>query len=464
MPLNKVIQRLVVQGRQTLPDDVRQYFGSDDDVSQRWDSAAGQYVIRDETNGIQQLTLNADNDLTDELEAGGAMELTIGNLLNFDPSRVIVDTRSNQPADPDPDTVQVVTDDQVIERYDGASWSVVGASPTAITEGGAYPVNIEDLVTATASDDQIVATNSDGTLRLTPISDQTTSLPIYGDGADGPVTHSADTTITGPTFATDFTVEAGVTVTVNGNASIFATGDVTVNGTITADGQGATGGAGGELDNSGDPGGNGFATPLQTGGAGGSGTGLAHNGGNGGDGDTSGFPSVRVASVDPTGYVVQEVRNATIPPAAAGGGGGAGGEHENAGPTEGGDGAFPGGGGGGSEGDNQTTTTAEPPGGDGGNGGGSIAVVANTISGSGTLTAAGEDGQDGTQESHSAGGGGGGGTGGVILAVSPELDLSNITTDVSGGVGGIGPVPTDNTVKAGDGADGANGTLIEINI
>lgn len=142
MPLDKVIGRLVIQGKQRLEDGVRSYFGTDEDVSQRFDpntGSNGAFVQRDEQNNADQIRVDVGNDLTDELEAGGAMELVIGNLLDFDPSEVIIDTRANQPADPKTDAIQVVTDANggpVIERYDGAGWGVVAASSGALAYNG----------------------------------------------------------------------------------------------------------------------------------------------------------------------------------------------------------------------------------------------------------------------------------------------------------------------------------------
>jgi hypothetical protein len=151
MGIRKVYQRLAVTARQ--------YFGSAENVSQRYDSGAGQYVQRDETNGVDQVIIRNGNDLTDELEENGAMELVIGKLLNFDPKRVIVDTRANQPAAGTADRVMFVTDDQVLEYDDGAAWNELGASAAALKDGGASELDAADLSGADGNDGQVLTTN-----------------------------------------------------------------------------------------------------------------------------------------------------------------------------------------------------------------------------------------------------------------------------------------------------------------
>lgn len=162
MPIDKVIGRLVIQGKQRLEDGIRAYFGTDEDVSQRFDpntGSNGAFIQRDEQNNADQVRIDVGNDLTDELEENGAMELVIGNLLDFDPQRVIVDTRTNQPADPKTDTVQVVTDDGVIERYDGASWNEVAASKAALVDGGTSAIDAAELDGSSGTSGQVLQTD-----------------------------------------------------------------------------------------------------------------------------------------------------------------------------------------------------------------------------------------------------------------------------------------------------------------
>lgn len=66
--------------------------------------------------------------------------------------------------------------------------------------------------------------------------------------SEGSITLNASTSIaSGTYYYTDFTISQGVTVTLADQAPliIYATGNVTINGTLTADGKGYSGGAGG---------------------------------------------------------------------------------------------------------------------------------------------------------------------------------------------------------------------------
>ena len=85
----------------------------------------------------------------------------------------------------------------------------------------------------------------------------------------------------------------------------------------------------------------------------------------------------------------------------------------------------------------------------GGAGGGIIVIAANAVNGSGTLSSAGADGENGVSGSYA--GGGGGGSGGSIKVMA--LITVSVTTDISGGIGGL-----NFSVSTGDaGGDGGQG-------
>lgn len=103
-------------------------------------------------------------------------------------------------------------------------------------------------------------------------------------------------------------------------------------------------------------------------------------------------------------------------------------------------------------------------GGKGGDGGGLIYIIAETVTGSGTLLANGSDG-GGTRNTHQDGAGGGGGGGTIVVAA--KSSLSGISAIANGGNGGIqlNPVsfPTESEGAGGGGGGGfiafRNGTM-----
>lgn len=122
------------------------------------------HATKHEQGGADEISVTGlSGDLADEQdpkahagehEAGGVDELTIANLLNFDPTEVIVDTRTNQPAAGTADRVMFVTDDQVLEYDNGTSWVELGASRSALAENGASELQVESMGTSsTASSD-----------------------------------------------------------------------------------------------------------------------------------------------------------------------------------------------------------------------------------------------------------------------------------------------------------------------
>lgn len=255
---------------------------------------------------------------------------------------------------------------------------------------------------------------------------------IYGDGSDGAITDSSDVTRSGILYCTTYTLNAGVTVTVDGPClAIFATDSITIAGTITADGQGGAGGNGGSggYDSIGNPGSSGEQGYFVAGGAGG-------NGGTGGYSGGAGGPAVSPVYGDcalrffPNSAIDKIIFQEAKAGSGGSGGGGGGGHYE---------GVWGG------------------SGGDGGAGGGMVVLCAPTINITGTITARGLPGEDGGSGGYAGGGGGGGGGGGVILIVTSDLSDTGATYDVSGGAGGAGGSP-----NGQPGSDGPSGYVIKL--
>lgn len=287
-----------------------------------------------------------------------------------------------------------------------------------------------------------------------PVKSPPTKEPMYGGGSDGTVSHSTNQTLGGMINASDYTLESGTTVTVDGLLVITATGKITVNGTFDAQGAGATGGLGGSDSNNsntnaenGGPGGDALMQPIGSGGSGGGGSG---NGGRGGHGDDLAGPVNRHDILEIAQGIFTELDKRTEFGAGGGGGGGPGGYQNTSG--DGGNGSAPGGGGGGARSTNSTSGS----GGDGGTGGGAVFLIAPEIEVNGTFDVRGTDGTDGNGNS-STGGGGGGGTGGLVYLLGRKLDDSSATYYLSGGAGGTSPTGNSNT--GGDGAPGADGEV-----
>lgn len=204
---------------------------------------------------------------------------------------------------------------------------------------------------------------------------------IFGDGSDGDVTVSGVTTLAADKFYANLTVSAGATLN-TGGYKIFVNRTLTLNGNITANGTINVG------------------APVGTMGGGAGGGANGHLGGGGGTGGSGGNPggatspnTYRLSTIWPFAYQLN-----TSLQGGAGGGSGAGGS-----------------------------------GGAGGGGGGVVLIVAQNISGSGSIQAKGGSGGDG---GFGSGGGGGGGGGAIILAY--EALSGSIVIDVGGGGGGAG--------------------------
>lgn len=282
--------------------------------------------------------------------------------------------------------------------------------------------------------------------------------PLLGDGSDGDVVKSADETVSGPVYARDYTVEGGVTLSVDGALVIFATGTVTIEGTIDATGGGGSGGSA-DSSSAGGPGADAGIYPTQAGGSGGSGGSTDNDGGAGGTGDDAPHPRPEVFRTAPDDVVTDVLRLAT-PWAGAGGGGGGFGDATAGSDNEasGSNGSFPGGGGGGSYDD----TTDNGAGGAGGNGGGLVVVICRELAGSGSILADGTDGADGVGDSSTAPSGGGGGGSGGFIGLVRSRDSSSLSTSVAAGTGGAGG--SYDTESAGDGADGAAGAVRRLSL
>lgn len=289
----------------------------------------------------------------------------------------------------------------------------------------------------------------------------------FGDGADGTVTISVDTTLTRDMYYASLTINSGFTLNPGGyrifvqsTLTFVGTGKIARDGTSDlADGylKGSatrgSGGAGGAPGSNGAAGGNGASTTNSLGSDG-------HNGGHGGDngavpmlggvGGTGGTATAanvalkvgiqlaQLLDVSSTGATVKYGNS-------AGGGGGGGGN----------------GGGGGSG-------QSGGAGGGGGSSGGIIAVYARYIVGAGGthFSANGGDGGNGGDASGGViggvGGGGSGGNGGIIILVYNTV--TNLgTISVTGGAKGVKGTVGSST-NAADGVAGSAGTTYQFEL
>ena len=282
----------------------------------------------------------------------------------------------------------------------------------------------------------------------------------YGDGTDGDVTISTNTSIGELKKYNNLTINSGValtsSVTEHASLMIKVKETLTINGTIDMDGKGARGsdgapsnpgGAGSSSPPGGAPGNSSVAaidnvnwgwkdtghTPLGTGTASGAG---------GGDGNA--VPGLKPAPANVRVLAGDKFYVATAMPYmyGAAGTGGASGSSGAAGGRAGSEAGSSGSGGSGGAG------------GAGGNGGGGIIIMAKNIvfNASGVITSDGADGVDGTQggpggaPSHSSvygyrgngGFGGGGGEGGQIILLYNYITNNGTITVTAGGAGAAG--------------------------
>ncbi len=252
---------------------------------------------------------------------------------------------------------------------------------------------------------------------------------------EGTVTISANQALQGIHFYTNFTLDAGKTLTLDNDSHrlvIVATGTITINGTIDAIGAGGYGGAAGTVAANPGNGGAGFTQPGGGGGAGEIGGGpVAAPGGEGG---SAFFGAVRggLGGVPEGGAGAQgtaltgELVPIGHPYVMLGGGGGGGGSYGTAG------GAV------------------------GGRGGGSIILVAPKII-LGAASVLSTSGGNGTNGVGGDGGGGGGGSAGNVYVFCNEYTDNGATFTMTAGSGGAA------TATGGAGAAGRAGVK-QINI
>ena len=315
-----------------------------------------------------------------------------------------------------------------------------------------------------------------------------TNQNLFGDGSDGDVVISGDTSLSSDMFYDDLTINTGVNLNPAGYR-IFVKGTLTLTGTATinrpgtnggngANGSSGTGGAGGTAGavlaagsisgapaggaggnssgGAGTVGSNGTDTaksigvtpggPAGAGGVGGKTDGTQFT--NGGAAGTVGTQTGTVFNKIHTGIAAYRLYDdsgtafLTSTPSQAGAGGGGAGQT---------DGGSQGGGGGG--------------GGASGGSGGIVIVFARIITGTGTIKASGGNGGNGGNGVNggggNAGGGGGGGAGaggdgGVAIRVYSSLTSATITAP-AGSLGTKGNLGT-GSGTGGSGTDGATGT------
>lgn len=309
--------------------------------------------------------------------------------------------------------------------YINGGWRYIGS--TDLTDGNATTAHKHDhgALDGLADDDHASYLSTDA---------------IFGDGSDGDVTISSDTTLTADMFYNDLTINttkkiiaAGYRIYVKGTLTL--TGDISRDGVAGGDGAPGVPGTGGaalattNLGGSGaggdgvkeNPGNAGANVINSIGGAGGKGGDNTFAGGDGGTVTAPDFLGIRAM---PFASMLTDFPSADLLTGGAGAGGGAG------------DGVGAGTGGGGS-------------------GGGVLFVAAHTITGSGTISANGGKGGDANGTGNFGGGGGGGG-GAVILIYKTKS--GNETISANGGALG-----TKNDA-GGDGVAGDAGTVIILQI
>ena len=249
---------------------------------------------------------------------------------------------------------------------------------------------------------------------------------MFGDGADGNVTISTNTTLSSNKFYNNLTVNSNITLNTSGYV-VFVAGTLTLNGNISNSANGTIPAANGTLKG----GGAGAAPACGSGCTGNAGPGVIGQGGNGGNGGAdsgggqgggSGGTVTKIIS----GYNVSSFSDMEANPVFGGTGGGSGG---------GGGGGVSGGGGG---------------------GGGVVIVLANIINISSTGNIMANGGVGGVPTGGFCGGGGGGGGGNIIIYYTSLTNNGSI--QVNGGAGGAG------LAGGSTGGTGANGNIIYVTV
>ena len=262
--------------------------------------------------------------------------------------------------------------------------------------------------------------------------------PLYGDGSDGEIVVSNNTTDSGMYHTTRYEIQSGNTLTLGGNCLIvFAKDEIVIDGTVDGSGVNPGGNGGYDASQSGRDGTVGIIGATSSGGNSGDNGGPGAGGGggdslsdaNGGDGGAS---AVELDYFENLNMYPSNAYDVLFSMRLAGGSGG-------------------GGGGWGYDDSN---------GGDGGDGGGVIFFCAPSIEINGTINVEGADGGDGQSGGGVGGGGGGGGGSGGLLTLIGESITDNSTFLASGGLGGAGEIG--DYGDGGDGGDGAPGEKIII--
>ena len=257
--------------------------------------------------------------------------------------------------------------------------------------------------------------------------------PLYGDGSDGEIVVSNNTTDSGMYHTTRYEIQSGNTLTLGGNCLIvFAKDEIVIDGTVDGSGVNPGGNGGYDDSQSGRDGTVGIIGATSSGGNSGDNVGPGAGGGggdslsdaNGGDGGAS---AVELDYFENLNMYPSNAYDVLFSMRLAGGSGG---------------------GGGGGDGDTN--------GGDGGDGGGVIFFCAPSIEINGTINVEGTDGGDGGFRIEDGGGGGGGGGSGGLLTLIGESITDNSAFLAPGGLGGVG-AEGDDSVGGGDGGDGGDG-------
>jgi hypothetical protein len=307
---------------------------------------------------------------------------------------------------------------------------VTGTGPGATATSIASTVVTAKLLTGLGSNNgNVVATDSilDAFAKL----NARNNAGIYGNGTDGDVTLTVDTTLVRDMYYNNLTVNSGVTLTTAGYR-VFVLGTLNCLGTIDRSGASSSTNTGaaaliaGTVGASGAGGNGGGAAAGSAGGASATAAGTSGGAGGAGAGGAGGAAgTVTVVTTNNGGVeTLNQPRQATVArdlvnSIMTGGSGGGGG---------GGSGVAGSGGGGGA-------------------GGGIMILVGRTITGNGTIKA---NGGNGSTAILANGGGGGGGGGGVVILLSEnDTTMTSLTVQVNGGTAGAGN---------GTGSTGSNGS------
>jgi len=270
--------------------------------------------------------------------------------------------------------------------------------------------------------------------------------PIYGDGSDGSVTISSNTTLTSDKFYNNLTINSGITLNPAGYR-IFVRGNLTIDGIISRNGNN---GADGVIDVSSGAGGAALATNTIGGsGKGGDGgnspenggnsnPGKGGNGGNGGsdarpgEGDNcsvlsnKGIVTLPTVGINAFPFCIMLTNFPATDKILAGAGGGGGQAY---------------------------AYFTKGPGGGGGSGGGVIFIAAKKIIFNGSIEVKGGNGGAGKTSGGYVGGSGGGGGGGFIVLIYNSKTGSGTTSSIGGTQGGGNGCP---------GGNGSAGNILEL--